>query len=437
MNFRENIKKILPKSFVGILRKIRNRFNVIFVYKKQQLRHINNLAITRKKYQRQEKIVVAFFALHKAVWKLEGVYKEFDKDPRFKPIIVVCPIVNYGRENMLNEMDEAYKYFLEKGYQTLRTYNVMADKYLDVRKEMNPDIIFYTNPYKGLIHDNYYIDKFKDKLTLYVNYTFFVTNLAESFYNSYFSHSLWKYFHETSYHQEMAQKYSNKKLLNGVVTGYPGVDNIEFNECKSNLSWKKTGRHLKKIIWAPHHTIENNPSLDFSNFLDLADKMLNLSIKFKDSIQLAFKPHPLLRVKLYNEPLWGKVRTDSYYKKWEENFNTQINSGEYIDLFNSSDALIHDSASFAAEYLYTGKPVLFCIKENSIIGFNDFGIQVLEQHYHARNIEEIIEFITTVVINSNDFKEKDRNNFLYKHLHKNNDFNASEKIFNHIKSTLI
>ena len=45
-------------------------------------------------------------------------------------------------------------------------------------------------------------------------------------------------------------------------------------------------------------------------------------------------------------------------------FPTNNLETEYVELFKSSDALIHDCGSFMAEYLVTNKPVLFLEKNN-------------------------------------------------------------------------
>ena len=78
---------------------------------------------------------------------------------------------------------------------------------------------------------------------------------------------------------------------------------------------------------------------------------------------IAFKPHPILKPKLYKHALWGKERTDAYYHCWETMENTQLEMSDYIDLFMTSDAMIFDSVSFMTEYLYTKKPALFLCRE--------------------------------------------------------------------------
>jgi len=391
-----------------------NNIKQYLIIRIQPLRHKKTLKKVREKAERGETIKVAFFVIHSSVWKYDGVYRLFEKDKRFEPLIVVCPVVNYGRENMLLEMDKTYKFFSNNRYRVIRTYDEDKEAYFDVKKKINPDIVFYTNPYKGLIDNRYFLTKFRDNLTCYVNYAFFVSKLIEQTYIHDFSNLLWRFFHETELHLKMSLKYSKNQGKNGIVTGYPGVDEFKYG-IRDNISiWENNNQKLKRVVWAPHHTIEEEGWLTYSNFLNYYNFMLKIAENYKNLIQFSFKPHPLLKIKLYNHKDWGKEKTDEYYSTWENGYNTQLNVGSYIELFNSSDALIHDSGSFTAEYLHCGKPLLFTVKERTKEQFNDFGLLALEQHYLAFRSEDIEVFIEEVVLKGNDSKRKTRDLFYNK-----------------------
>ena len=81
-----------------------------------------------------------------------------ERHPRFEPVILVCPVVNYGYENMLSRMHQAYDFYRKKGYRVVCSYDEATGRYVDVRKELHPDLIFYTNPYEGLIDERYFQD---------------------------------------------------------------------------------------------------------------------------------------------------------------------------------------------------------------------------------------------------------------------------------------
>ena len=122
--------------------------------------------------QQKKSLKCVFFVVHYQTWKYDDVYHIMSRSDRFDPIILVCPSVNYGREIMLMHLRDSYNFFAFNDYNVLNSYDETNDRYVDVEKEIGPDIIFYTNPYKGLIDERYYIDNFRNTLTVYVPYAF-------------------------------------------------------------------------------------------------------------------------------------------------------------------------------------------------------------------------------------------------------------------------
>lgn len=398
--------------------------------KKATWRHQKALEIVRKK----EKVKVAFFLIHESVWKYDVLFDLMIHHPRFEPILFVCPVVNYGMKNMLFEMEKAFESFKSKGYNVIKTYDKETGIYLDVNKTYSPDIIFYTNPYQGLQDNRYYIKQFSRTLTCYVPYAVMTTNY-EMFYNLDFHNLVWKIFSETPIHKKLASQKQKNKGLNSIVTGYPGFDKLITNQKLNIEVWKNKNKNLKKIIWAPHHLMSELNKV--SNFLEYHVFFLELAIKYQDKLQIAFKPHPLLRVKLENDPNWGKEKTDIYYNKWDKLDNGQFENSEYVALFLTSDALIHDCGSFMSEYLITGKPSLFMIRNETIMKeWSDFGDKALSVHYQSRNNKQVIDFIENVVLNENDWMKEERNAFVQNNLIQTNNLTASQNILNYLESEI-
>nr|WP_294926791.1 CDP-glycerol--glycerophosphate glycerophosphotransferase [uncultured Flavobacterium sp.] len=428
------IKRFVPEKIWMSLIKIYNFIGLrelytLYLIKRAPKRHQKALEIARKK----ENLKVAFFLNHESVWKYEVLYDLMLQHSRFEPKIFVCPVVNFGMENMLFEMDKAFEAFKNKGYDLIKTYDKETEKYLDIKKTFAPDIIFFTNPYKGLQDSRYYINQFSNTLTCYVPYGIPTVN-NKSAYNLHFHNLVWKIFTETEIHQEIAYKNQINKGINRIVTGYSGFDLLLMNKDQRDV-WKNKNPALKKIIWSPHHLM--NELRKVSNFLEYYDFFLELAIKYKDKIQIAFNPHPLLRVKLENDPNWGKERTDSYFNKWINLESGQYGDGYYIDLFLTSDALIHDGVSFMSEYLITGKPSLFMVRNESIMDYwNAFGEETLAVHYQSRNQQQVIDFIENVVLKENDPLKEQRNVFVKKTLLPKNSSTASENILNYLESQI-
>lgn len=117
--------------------------------------------------------------------------------------------------------------------------------------------------------------------------------------------------------------------------------------------------------------------------------------------------------------------------------NTQLEQGYYMDLFKTSDALIHDCASFTVEYLYTKKPTLFMVRDQQVLShWNIFGEKCFDMHYHAHDMDEIEHFITRVVIGEQDTMREKREKFFFDYLYPKDGVMPSQKIMNILQSEL-
>lgn len=357
-----------------------------------------------KKVKDKQPLTCVFLALESSVWKYDRIYQIMSNNDRFKPIIVVCPVVNYGKEQMLRKMDMCYARFLDGGYNVIKSYNKEEDSYLDLRS-LNPDILFYTNPYEGLIDKRYFITNYLDILTVYVSYCMNCSK-NDAFSSDLPLHNLvWRRYAETEYALNISKKVQKRRGENVVNTGYPGIEIfIDKNYLPLSNPWKSNDFKLKKIIWAPHHTIKRG-NYGHTCFLEYSDFMLEMAKKYEDRVQFVFKPHPILRSKL--ELLWGKEKTDSYYEQWRDFPNTTIHEGDYTDLFLTSDAMIHDSGSFTVEYLYVNKPVMRTVSDMPLTDlFNQFGLDCTNQYYLGYSKDDIERFIKDVISGEDPMREQ-------------------------------
>lgn len=366
------------------------------------------------KLKDKPKIRCVFFALFEEIWKVDGVYRLMEDHPRFDPVILVCPIVNYGHDNMIRRMNSCYEAFQRKGYHVIKSYDEANNTYIDVLNDINPDIIFYTNPYPGLIDDRYYIDQFCNVLTAYVPYFYNEEIRYNAIYDSLFHNIVWRHYIETDFHKGLSRSYSRCHGCNTVVTGYPGIEQFLNPVSFSDNCWKVKNQKLKRVIWAPHHTLEAVGTCHYSCFLRYCDFMLDMAKRYRDKVQFVFKPHPLLKNKLCE--LWGSEKTEAYYDQWAHMENTTIVEGEYVDLFLSSDAMIHDSGSFLIEYLYVNKPVMRTLNDIPLESmYNQFALNCLDQYYKARCEQDIEQFIQNV-INGIDPLKAQRTKFIHEAL---------------------
>lgn len=410
------------------------RTHIPFVYKKwidscrrRTFRGLN-------KIRNKECLDVAFFLAVPGMWKLDYVFRAMQNSPRYHPYVVIIPYTvfkNYSEEETMSTIRRTEEFVKSRGYEYMIPYNKERHKWYDIKKTLNPDMVFFTCPYKDM-EPKYHAYHFVDKLTCYVTYAFTTMKLYKNNYDKLALNICGCYFVETSIHKAFSEKYSHAGGRNTYITGYAGCEVYMRNDYVPKQVWIEQEKTKKRIIWAPHHTIEGTFSV--STFLNVCDIMLEVAKKYSDRVQFAFKPHQLLKFKLIE--LWGVERTSAYYRQWVEMPNCQLEEGEYVDLFIGSDAMIHDSGGFTTEYLYQRKPVMYLLKNNPQDVFNDFGIMSFNQHYHGRTREDIEHFIEDVVLSGNDPKKEGREQFFKEYLGPYNSALPSENIMKIIESLI-
>lgn len=73
--------------------------------------------------------------------------------------------------------------------------------------------------------------------------------------------------------------------------------------------------------------------------------------------------------------------------------------GEYIELFATSDAIIHDCGSFIDEYLLVEKPCgyLYFNGENQLKAINSYGKELLKKYNILSSEKDIENFIENII----------------------------------------
>ena len=171
----------------------------------------------------------------------------------------------------------------------------------------------------------------------------------------------------------------------------------------------------KYLIYAPHWTVCGN-NLRFGTFDWSGNKILEFA-KNHPELNWVFRPHPLMYKYILTSGFMTKAEADNYFNEWK-NFAIFSDSGDYMDLFNSSYAMITDCGSFLTEYFVSEKPVIHLISEkfapNSLIKKID------ETYYTAYNIEELTQHLNEIILKKNDYKKSERTELAQKLNLKNN-----------------
>lgn len=435
------MKNFFKKYFPIIVRILRPfRVIVLKVFEEARLQFFlffkdnrHRLAIKEINYKLsiQKKINIAFIVFDPAVWKYERIYRLFELDSRFLPTIIIA--VRNGH-NQLESFEKA-KHFFINSHNVLGGIDSNIKLHKNFNKLLNPDIVFTSVPY------NYFDRKFKiyrlsNKLTIFTQYSINLTNIKFVNINNH-NNLLWRCYVESNYHYylyDLWAKELGKSKYNLRVSGYVGANYIKHKvDAKESLRVNKA----KLVIWAPHWTVDkSNTHINISSFLDYYQIMLEIVREYKNKIDFVLKPHPFLREKLSEGNFLGIKETEKYYKKWINGNNTRLEEGNYVELFNKSDAIIHDSGGFIVEYLYTGKPAAYLVNDSFDLDFyNDYGKEALKTHQFIKNKNDIVSFLDDL-LSGVDPKLEQRQKFYNQYL-RDHHHTASENVYNDILNSIL
>lgn len=391
--------------------------------------YLNHSEHILKEIQSKPAVNVLFFVMNMSMWKYDGLVKLLLQDSHFNVLLVSFEQPSFDKEYNYEQQNIIKDYCLKQNIPFRPGYNFISNSYNDI-SDFKPDVVVYTQPY-NVGYEPWLIDAYKDhSLFVYTPYGITVTS-GNYFYDTYLTNIAWKIFVGCEIEKNILRSCQTLNKNNHVITGFSISDKLE----KSYSSpWGQNTK--KKIIWAPHHSIDNRFSFANSCFEQICEFMLEIAQKYENDIEIAFKPHPLLKERLIEK--WGQKYTVSYYKKWAEMPNTFICESEYSDIFAFSDGMIHDSASFVCEYLLTLKPAFYTVLNDQVPpGINnELGQACFYQHYHGLKKEEILHFIEDVILRGNDVMSDKRVSFVKSNLLPPENNSVAENMYNEFKKLI-
>ena len=411
----------LTSAFRWFTRKLFSRCIHLVSRGRQSLRYLllrrayrHKVVFLRKEYRcRGNPIRVGFYVVYDSVFPAKQVFELMLDDPAFKPTIVVIPDICRGKDNecaVLHKTEVALRDRYSSRCEVLCSFDKNSNNYMDMTSRF--DIICSANPYRGMTDYKYTVEHASEigVLSFFVSYGYVVSQWGlHAILDARSCNLCWRFYLDTSITERDARIHMSNGAKNVLTVGYAKMDGMG--------AILERPRERKRIILAPHHTIKMD-ELPLSNFLAYSEFFQELPQQYPD-IDFVFRPHPLLRVTLEREDVWGKERTDVYFNKMAQKVNVEYqDGGDYLETFVNSDAIIHDCGSFAAEYLFTGHPACFILKDDSIPNryLNNLMQGCLNAHYKAYSCEDIIDFINKVVIAGKDDMGEVRKSFFEENL---------------------
>lgn len=365
-------------------------------------------------------IHVVFQVENLGKWKCQSVLDEMMRHPRFRPSVWFVADFEATPEMVGKNRSMVNAFFERQGVKVLQYPNLQS-----FPEQEKPDLVFVCEPYFHVMKMPHNEGLF-DYLICYVSYGIRNMLKPDSF-STIITHAALFNFYENAYIASLGAQFMESGMRNIKVTGHPGGDALLFPSGGQASVWHTRTPGMKKVIWAPHWTINKDCFFGASTFLEHAAEMQALANEYEGRIQFAFKPHPTLRHVLYAHPEWGREKTDAYYQWWQERPNTQLELGEYANLFMQSDAMVHDCGSFMVEYQYADKPCMF-LQTGDMESLNQMTRDALACHVKGQTLADIRDFLDREVLEAGDSKRTLRAAFREKYIMPVNGCSAAQNI---------
>lgn len=380
----------------------------------------------RRKIKCGQKVRVAFLAISAAEWPVENIYRMLSKDERLECFVVLCPLVDRDREARRKTEEQSYNFFASHGYDVRRVYYSKDDGYVQWSQIGGvPDIVVHLTSCYEALPKPFRIEEFPlSTLSFYIPYGMYVANSADgnyvkqAVYNKQFANLMCRIYTDSEINLAGYEKYGLLHGKNVLYSGYAKMDHFqekrEYAQKEIRDIWGMSGdadvKGRKRLIIAPHHSIETSAGVEFSTFTRNAYFWLYLAKKYQDKITFIFKPHPNLRLKT----VWAHffktfADYDAYLEEWDRLPNARVSEEEsYLDIFATSDGMIMDSGSFLGEYMYVNKPLLFLTREEQ--AFNSLGEKCVSAYYKAKGEDflAIEQFVEDVILRGEDTMKENR-----------------------------
>lgn len=379
--------QILKKPLRIVKRQISNS-HVRRAYE-ESVAHYDNV-ISSIKAKGKKQLDFAAFVVFESCYGISDLFDRMLENPKWNPKVVIIPDVSRGIEHQKKSYDKAKQYFINKygSDKVIDGWNENSNEYYDIAD--NFDMIYFANPYDGMVHRHHSIEyaSKKNVLPIYISYGYDIcTATTQARFRSIALNVVWKCFADTVFSYDDFKKYMINKGENVYLVGYSKMDSYH----QYNMSPKKR----KKILISPHHTIKMD-YLPLSNFLRFYNLILKLPEMFPD-IDFVFRPHPLLFTNLINLAGWKQSDVDEYLEKLKKNNIEYSSGGDYLQLFAECDAIINDCGSYTVEWLFTGKPGCFVYSpELRPELLTKLMNESISQYNIAKSEDDIINFVKQV-----------------------------------------
>jgi hypothetical protein len=379
-------KKAIDKAYPR--ESSRNLYDAVDYLRTAELERVNGRLVERIRDEvaAGRPLRIAFVVNDRSKWNATSLVDELRAEG-WEPRIHLCLTDAKG----LGPDERRSAYLAERAFFTtydddlVDLYDIDTDREVPV-ESVEADVVFYQQPWGMKDWPRRMAGR---ALGAYLHYGFMIMANHGMHYNIGTFHSyLWRYFAQTEEHRLLHLAHDPSAYERLVVTGYPKFDVFLEPEGpareRAAAIWTGPDPRARRIIFAPHHSLGRD-NLQMSTFRWSGQRLLDLA-RTEPGLQWVYKPHPTLKHSVVKNGVMTRQQYQDYERAWEALPNATVyDSGDYFDIFRSSDAMITDCGSFLAEYLPTGKPLIWLVSEYSI-GLNRIGDTLEPAFYRADDI---------------------------------------------------
>ena len=347
----------------------------------------NSLRHLQRSFKKGEVLSVYFAITTPNLYEIPKIFEHLERSPLFQLKILLFP----------NSYDTLGLAEYERNLEKLSQDNSIVIGALNSQKKIIPkrhllsrkSIIFWGETDLRIHHRSWDIRRVARRhLLFYIPYNVKVIDLKRDHYQRPVHHLAYKIFAETPWHQEQFRKFGRLKGKNVVWIGCSKLEGLlepPQNECS--------------VLLAPHWTLQNR-KIGIGAFQNYYKELLKLPSEFQ-TIHFVLRPHPSWYRAVIESGLMPKKTLDAYIQHFDSYPNASYESEYSINAVRSVSAIITDSGSFLAEFLYTLQPILLL---HAKFNFNEFGMKIAGSQYRLQEFDSISAFIRKVVIDKSDIK---------------------------------
>lgn len=341
---------------------------------------------------------VAVFVCHEpAIWPMhETIYQAMARDRHFDPVVVAMPNTQFGAP-----VDKGMRaYCADKGIRAVEGYDPRSGTWLDPMA-LAPDYVFFQTPY-DFFPDRWSVGAVAQHAKIvYVDYATTVLRDSGDHPEAFLRHASYIFEDNEFAKRGLAGRLGDRwwyKASSVIVSGSPkhdyfsGVRKAEPPDgCRNRTS----------LLWTPRWRTEEGAC----HFFTYKDYFAALCARRKD-VRLVFRPHPLCFLNFLKTGEMTERDHEVLRRTYAESENMALDEGpDYRAAVLGTDILITDVSSMIAEYMPTGKPVIYTHRVDLL---NDYARRLAEGCYWVRNEAELDATIGRLLDGQDPLRDKRR-----------------------------